>query len=232
MPPWLAPALLRPGEVSRCTIATERRKSNADERRRQLCDAAIELLGEGGARGLSHPKVDQRAGVPAGTTSFYYRTRHALVHALAERLTDLDMADLNRMTELRNSDASCAFSGTAGFASMVMMSAQDPWLTRTKARYELMLGAGRDPELARILDGFASRMNELARGIVAEWHAPHADLDPALIDEQANTTMTFVNGVMMSFVSGRPVVRDTQHLDDLIQAVLAGITRLPHRQTQ
>ena len=192
-----------------------------------MCDAAIELLGEGGARGLSHPKVDQRAGVPAGTTSFYYRTRHALVHALAERLTDLDSADLNRMTELRNPDESCVFSGTAGLASMVMISAQEPWLTRTRARYELLLQAGRDPELASTLDAFASRMADLARAIVSEWHPSTADADPALIDDQASATLAFLNGVMMSFVHGTPVVRDAEHLDYLIQAVLAGITRRP-----
>lgn len=154
------------------------------------------------------------------------------MHALAERLTDLDTADLNRMTELRNSDASCAFSGTAGFASMVMMSAREPWLTRTKARYELILSAGRDQELARTLDAFASRMIDLARDIITEWHAPHTDLEPALIQEQASATMTFVNGVTMSFVSGRPVVRDAEHLDELIQAVLAGITRHPSRLSE
>jgi hypothetical protein len=149
------------------------------------------------------------------------------VHALAERLTDLDTADLNRMAELRNSDESCVFSGTPGLARMVMMSAQEPWLTRTKARYELVLSAGRDPELARTLDAFASRMHDLARDIVTGWHAPHADLGEALIEQQASATMTFVNGVMMSFVSGRPVVRDAQHLDELIQALLAGVAGLP-----
>lgn len=145
------------------------------------------------------------------------------MHALAERLTDLDSADLNRMTELRNSDESCVFSGTAGLARMVMISSHEPWLTRTKARYELVLSAGRDPELARTLDAFASRMYDLARDIVTEWHPPQADPDPALIEEQARATMTFVNGVMMSFVTGTPVVRDAEHLDNLIKAMLAGI---------
>jgi hypothetical protein len=44
--------------------------------------------------------------------------------------------------------------------------------------------------------------------------------------------MIFVNGVMMSFVSGTPVIRDAEHLDHLIQAVLAGITQLPRRHSE
>jgi len=39
-----------------------RRKPNVEERRRNLCDAAIELLAEDGARGLTHLRVDRRAG--------------------------------------------------------------------------------------------------------------------------------------------------------------------------
>ena len=45
-----------------------RRKPNADARRRELCDAAIQLLADEGAKGLSHPKVDRYAEVPNGST--------------------------------------------------------------------------------------------------------------------------------------------------------------------
>ncbi len=72
----------------------KRRKPNPDQRRRELCDAAIQLLADDGAKGLSHLKVDGRAGVPDGTTSFYFRTRSALLHAVAERMVELDLAAL------------------------------------------------------------------------------------------------------------------------------------------
>lgn len=108
---------------------------------------------------------------------------------------------------------------------MVMISAHEPWLTRTKARFELLLQSGRDPESASTTDAFASRMTELARATVTEWHPPTAVADPALIDEQASATLAFLNGVMMNFVGGTPVVRNVEHLDYLIQAMLAGIRR-------
>jgi DNA-binding transcriptional regulator YbjK len=47
-----------------------RRKPNVEQRRRDLCDAAIELLAADGARGVTHLRVDRRAGVADGT-SFY-----------------------------------------------------------------------------------------------------------------------------------------------------------------
>ena len=55
------------------------RKRDGDQRRRELCDAAINVLAEHGSRGLTHGQVDRYAAVPDGTTSYYYRTREALL---------------------------------------------------------------------------------------------------------------------------------------------------------
>ena len=79
----------------------KRRKPNPDQRRRELCDAAIQLLAEDGAKGLSHLKVDAHAGVPDGTTSFYFRTRSALLRAVAERMAELDLATLQAVADSR-----------------------------------------------------------------------------------------------------------------------------------
>ncbi|WP_159944955.1 MULTISPECIES: TetR/AcrR family transcriptional regulator [unclassified Nocardiopsis] len=49
------------------------------ERRRALLDAAIDVLAEEGARGLTFRAVDARAGVPRGTASNYFANRAALL---------------------------------------------------------------------------------------------------------------------------------------------------------
>ena len=59
------------------------------ERRTQILDAAIDILCDDGVGGLTHRQVDSRAGVPAGTTSNYFRTRQALLEATAQRTVDL-----------------------------------------------------------------------------------------------------------------------------------------------
>lgn len=56
------------------------------DRRTQLADAGLGVLAADGMRGLTHRAVDRAAGVPDGTTSNYFRTRDALVTALADRL--------------------------------------------------------------------------------------------------------------------------------------------------
>ncbi|MDT5349078.1 MAG: hypothetical protein QOH91_2365 [Mycobacterium sp.] len=202
-----------------------RRKHNAPERRRQLADAAIQLLGGYGARGLSHPKVDRHAGVPPGSTSYYFRTRKALLQAAAKRLTELDVADLSLLAELSRDD-SAAFAGTAGLARIVMYSATEPWLTRAKVRYELMLLGSRDAELAELLADAVDGFYVLARDVVAQWHSNESAPDAALVEDQAVATLALINGVIMTFIAGRPAVDSAEQLDRLIQGVIAGVAQV------
>lgn len=197
-------------------IATTRRKYNATQRRKDLADAAIELLGTNGARGLSHPRVDRHAGVPAGTTSFYFRTRKALVHAAASRITELDLADLSMLSELAE-DGSAGYSGTMGMARLVMLSGTEPYLTRTRARFEVVLSARSDAELADIMLSYSVRFYSLAREVITQWYDPATPEE--LIDERAVMVLTFISGVMTSFVD-RPVVFDAEQLDQMIRHIL------------
>ena len=201
---------------------TRPRKYNAEQRRRELCDAALELLANDGARGLSHPKVDRYAGMPAGTTSAYYRTRKALLIGAAQRLSDLDAADLTRMAELTDSDDR-RFSGTLGLATMVVMSGQSPWLTRTKARHELVALAGRDSDLARTVSEVAIRFETLQRALITQWQPTDSDPDPTLIDHQAFAVSRFITGVMHDFVRNGETTYDVEHIDSTIRAILQGV---------
>lgn len=123
---------------------------------------------------------------------------------------------------------STQFTGTAGLARIVMYVNSEPWLTRAKARYELALLAARDVGLAEILDESAGRLYGLARDVVTGWHAGESTPDPALVEDQAIATLAFINGVMLTFVAGQPVVDSPEHLDRLIQGVIAGIAHV-HR---
>lgn len=160
--------------------------------------------------------------MPAGTASFYFRTRKALLHAVATRLAELDLADFSRMAEVAD-DPSTPFAGTAGLARIVMYVNTEPWLTRAKARYELALLAARDAELANILEGSAKRLHILARDVVTQWHPAGSTPDPGLVDDQAIATLALINGVMMTFVAGQPSVDGAEHLDRLIRGVIAGV---------
>ncbi|HWV49311.1 MAG TPA: TetR family transcriptional regulator [Microbacterium sp.] len=57
-----------------------------EARRNALADAGIAVLASEGSRGLTHRAIDERAGVPIGTASNYFRTREALIAGLFERI--------------------------------------------------------------------------------------------------------------------------------------------------
>jgi DNA-binding transcriptional regulator YbjK len=180
-----------------------------------------------GAKGLSHPKVDRYAEVPNGSTSFYFRTRSALLRATAERLAELDLADLMSVASPAESD-SFASGHVSRLATMVMLSAEEPRLTRTKARFELMLQANRDPDLAEAFRHNSEMFTELHRREIMSRSDSGDDPDPKVLDEQTAATMSFVSGVHMSFIAGDRSITSAQQLDLLLIGIADGIAAAYH----
>jgi DNA-binding transcriptional regulator YbjK len=106
----------------------------AKERRTRIADAAIEVLAQLGARGLTHRAVDTELGLPDGSTSYYYPTRAALLLSAAERLVELDSSDVEAVLKSRE-----------GAAELVRLWLSPKRRSRSLARMELMLTAARDP---------------------------------------------------------------------------------------
>lgn len=200
-----------------------RRKPNGDERRTTLCDTAIQVLADHGTKGLSHPAVDRRAGLPAGSTSFYFRTRAALLLATAQRVCELDLADLSAVLNPCGEGPTRGMSSDISpLAALIVLSAREPRLSRTKARVELILQANRDPSLAEVFRESVERFNELQRDIVVR-SQPDRDLDPAIVEEQAAATQNFVSGVFMRLVAGQQAFDSGEHLDRILGAIINGI---------
>ncbi|HEY0694282.1 MAG TPA: TetR family transcriptional regulator, partial [Kribbella sp.] len=68
-----------------------------NDRRAAIADAAIRLVATRGLRGLTHRAVDAEAGLPPGSTSYYLRTRDALLTACVNRMLDHDAAAVGQM---------------------------------------------------------------------------------------------------------------------------------------
>ena len=196
-----------------------RRKPDPDSRRRELCDAAIELLAEDGVKGLSHLKVDRRLALPDGTTSFYFRTRSALVLALAHRVAERDLAELTAATEFQANAA----PGPSGLARLVMASATGEPFARTKARYELMLQANRDPDLAVVVHSNSERFLGLIRDFVERMNPRGAHISRAVLDQQAYVLTQLISGIMLAFTAGDDTITGAVELDRIMAAVVAGV---------
>jgi len=125
-------------------------------RRTTILDAAIHVLGEHGVRGLTHRAVDAAAGIPAGSTSNYFRTRDALLIAVVERFV---------AREQRHWEDLAAAAGPlspAELAQAIAAAAREstgPHRTLTLARYAILVEAAQHPALQESLAVAGARLN-------------------------------------------------------------------------
>jgi DNA-binding transcriptional regulator YbjK len=147
---------------------------SSHERHVRIADAALSLLAREGARGLTHRAVDAELSLPSGSTSYYYRTRAALLLAAAQRLLALDAADAQNITP----DA-------AGLANLLGRWVSPAGRLRSLARMELLLAAARDPGLEFMVDArkqFIAQAEQELRGQGSETALPQAIALIAMMD--------------------------------------------------
>lgn len=103
-------------------------------------DAAVRLIGEQGIRALTHARVDERAGLPRGSTSNWFRTRAALVAGVITWIAENERDDLPAAAEGNHLDLVAAFTA--------MVDAETGrYADRSRARLALFLEAAADRDL-------------------------------------------------------------------------------------
>jgi DNA-binding transcriptional regulator YbjK len=198
-----------------------RRKPNSEQRRRDLCDAAIQLLATDGARGLTHLRVDRQAGFPDGTTSFYYQTRSALLRGAIDRVIELDVADFTEALDAaRVGEVDSLLSHLAEHA---MRTAVEPERSRARARFELTMIASRDPELSTVFESLADRFVAISEAAVAQVQPAGTPPDSKLVKEQAFAVVTFLGGFLFQLAYGIARVDSAEVLEALLRGVIAGV---------
>ncbi|MFQ6399027.1 TetR/AcrR family transcriptional regulator [Nocardia sp. KC 131] len=63
------------------------------DRRTLIVEAAIDLIAGQGIRALTHRALDTALDLPAGSASYYFRTKRALIEAITDRITERSRAD-------------------------------------------------------------------------------------------------------------------------------------------
>jgi len=163
-------------------------------RTRQIGDAAIAVLAEHGARGLTHRAVDQAAGLPPGTTSNYARTRAALLTLTLTRIDELDTAEAtggavgtDGVNGISGSEVGVAGLDGAGLdgtrVAEVLTMLLDRWITdpgarrRVLARFELALEATRRPEMRAAYDEMGRAIRAQVVRLLAAAGSAHPERD-------------------------------------------------------
>ncbi|WP_432942986.1 TetR/AcrR family transcriptional regulator [Kribbella sp. CA-253562] len=134
-----------------------------DERRAAIADAAIHLVATRGLRGLTHRAVDTEAGLPPGSTSYYLRTRDALLTACVSRMLERDLAAAPPAV----ADAGGSSDETADLLSGMVLQLIRHRAEDQLARYELSLEASRRPEVLDAITHGGRVLREHLAGMLA-----------------------------------------------------------------
>jgi DNA-binding transcriptional regulator YbjK len=126
-------------------------------RREDILDAAITLLGAQGVRALTHRAVDTAAGLPAGSTSNYFRTTDALFDAVAERFADRERQNWEEIA-LTMSPTTPAELAEA--MAVFVHASVETERTLTLARYAVLVEAAVRPSLRPRLMATGARVNQ------------------------------------------------------------------------
>jgi AcrR family transcriptional regulator len=178
------------------------------DRRNAIADAAIHLVATRGLRGLTHRAVDAEAGLPPGSTSYYLRTRNALLTACVNRMLARDVGGVP--------------VGGEGVELLVGMTVG---LARHRpddlvARYELSLEASRQPELRAAIDQGGGQLRELLAQLLAGLGVP----DPA---DAAWPVAAMMDGLLYDRVAGVGTTLSDEAFEDAVRrsvtALIAGL---------
>ena len=157
------------------------------DRQDAIADAAIHLVATRGLRGLTHRAVDAEAGLPPGSTSYYLRTRNALLTACVNRLLTRDVGGMSTPDGLDVPPLELMVGMTVGLAR----DRPDDLI----ARYELSLEASRQPELRAAINEGGRQLRVLLAQLLDGLGVP----DPS---EAAWPVAAMMDGLLYDRVAG------------------------------
>jgi DNA-binding transcriptional regulator YbjK len=184
------------------------------DRKTVIADAAIALLASAGSKGLTHRAVDAQAGLPAGSTSFYCRTRDDLLALTLQRHAALDMADLMGDAQLM---AKADF-GVPNLVSLLVARVTD-WLSAPKrdrlvARFELFLIASREATLSAIVTQQRQQFLQMTQAALSRVGLPPSQA-------VALNVMAIIDGILIGEIhADRPALMSTAQQEAMFRMAL------------
>lgn len=165
----------------------------------ELLDAALRVIGTRGLRSLTHRAVQEEAGLPHGSVTYYFKTREQLVLAAVERLTAVDREPV---AELAHAIA-MALAAPEGRRNLAPVArAIGAWVDRDpvlqRARYELLLAGAHDPAVRAAMSGCAAAFWRLCEPIALA----AGSQDPA---RDGRVVVAMIDGLVLDRLAHDPV---------------------------
>lgn len=157
-------------------------KTETVDRRDLLLEAAIRVISDQGTRGLTHRAVEAEAGVPHGSTTYYFGTRHELLTALMAYMAERGRRETEPIAHamtllLADRSKPIDIDGIAhAYVAFIDASAE-----LELARYELQVTGARDPEMKTLMTEQCDVFRRMCEPIVIACGSADAKRDSRIL---------------------------------------------------
>jgi AcrR family transcriptional regulator len=186
------------------------------DRREAIGDAAIAIVAREGLRSLTHRAVDRELSLPAGSASYYARTRRQLIEAMVHRLAGRTVSDMRPPQEPPRTVPAAA-KRLADTLDLLARRADDH-----RARYALTVDLVHDRELHALI----TSRSPIRAGSLAAITALLSDLDVADPEQHAQGLVALLDGLLYDRVAGSGAHADARPpAEPILRAYLSGLPR-------
>ncbi len=157
------------------TVATQ---TATQGRREEILEAALRVIGQSGREAVTHRAVAQEAGVPLGSTTYYFDSRDHLLGQALEHVARKE-ADRHRALgeELRSAETPRQLADM--LLDQLIFEAEDR--IAYIAEYELWLEAGRRPELREAATTWCDAVQLAVAGAMEKLGSTDPGADASLV---------------------------------------------------
>jgi DNA-binding transcriptional regulator YbjK len=155
-------------------VATE----TAQGRREQILEATLRVIGRSGREGVTHRAVAEEAGVPLGSTTYYFDSRDDLLGQALEHVARKE-ADRHLVlgNELRKAGSPRQLADMLLDQLVFEIEDRDAYV----AEYELWLEAGRRPELREAATAWCDAVQLSVAGAMEKLGSTDPAADASLV---------------------------------------------------
>ncbi len=147
-------------------------------RREQILEAALRVIGRSGRESVTHRAVAEEAGVPLGSTTYYFDSRDDLLGQALEHVAANEVERYDRLgEELRNVKSARELADR--LISELVTGVEDR--VAYIAEYELWLEAGRRPDLREAAQSWCDAEQRSVAGALAELGSSDPRADASLV---------------------------------------------------
>lgn len=182
------------------------------DRPARIADASLEIIATSGLHALTHRTIDAKLGFPAGTTSYYARTRAELISRALNLLMERFAEAVQRLPQ---GSISTDEEAVRVISRMVLMLAEKPY--DQIARFVLLIDLRDDPELHRLINassGPYTIVSQLTVDLLERFDVPEPRAHAAVL-------LAMVDGLLLARLAGASDVE----LERAVAVFWAGLPR-------